>query len=129
MTKPPIPLLLCLFTFGLEAAPLSDSDHQFLDDLERASFLFFWESADPTTGLVKDRSRADGQDRREIASIAATGFGLTALCIAHERKYAPRPEIEARVLSSLRFLWSGLPHERGFYYHFVNPHTGARAWK
>lgn len=105
------------------------ADHAFLDELERASFLFFWESADPKTGLVMDRSRADGQDAREIASIAATGFGLTALCIAHERNYAPRAEIEARVLDTLRFLWSGLPHERGFYYHFVNYRTGERAWK
>jgi len=52
--------------------------------------------------LVKDRSRADGQDTREVASAAATGFGLTALCIAHERKYAPRKDIEERVLNTLR---------------------------
>ena len=51
------------------------------------------------------------------------------MCIAHERKYAPRADIEARVLDTLRFLWSGLPHEHGFYYHFVNCRTGERAWK
>jgi hypothetical protein len=111
------------------AGRLSRADDKFLDELERTSFLFFWESADPKTGLVKDRSRADGQDAREIASIAATGFGLTALCIAHERKYAPRARIEARVLDTLRFLWSGLPHEHGFYYHFLDYKTGERAWK
>src|SRR5688500_1843615 len=76
--------------FVQSALPLSRTDHKFLDDLQRASFLFFWESADPRTGLVKDRSRADGQDAREVASVAATGFGLTALCIGHERKYASR---------------------------------------
>jgi hypothetical protein len=111
------------------ADSLSRADDTFLDELERASFLFFWESADPKTGLVKDRSRAEGQDTREIASIAATGFGLTALCIAHERKYAPQAGIEARVLDTLRFLWGDLPHEHGFYYHFVNGRTGERAWK
>jgi len=115
--------------FVQSALALSRSDHRFLDDLQRASFLFFWESADPQTGLVKDRSRADGQDSREVASVAATGFGLTALCIAHERKYAPRKDIEDRVLNTLRFLWNGLPHERGFYYHFVNCRTGERVWK
>jgi hypothetical protein len=121
--------LLLLAAVCADAARLSRSDDRFLDELERASFLFFWESADPKTGLVKDRSRADGQDAREIASIAATGFGLSALCIAHERDYGPRAEIEGRVLNTLRFLWSGLPHEHGFFYHFVNFKTGERAWK
>lgn len=122
-------LLFGLWIFPLSAPALSRADHKFLDDLQRASFLFFWESADPATGLVKDRSRADGQDAREVASIAATGFGLTALCIAHERKYESRKEIEQRVLNTLRFLWQGLPHEHGFYYHFVNYRTGERVWK
>ena len=112
--------------FVQSALALSRSDHKFLDDLQRASFLFFWESADPQTGLVKDRSRADGQYAREVASVAATGFGLTALCIAHERKYAPRKDIEERVLNTLRFLWNELPHERGFYYNFVNYRTSER---
>src|SRR5687767_50799 len=103
-------LVIGVWAFDGSAAQ-SRSDHQFLDELERASFLFFWESADPQTGLVKDRSRADGQDSREVASVAATGFGLTALCIAHDRKYAPRNEIEQRVLNTLRFLWNGLPNE------------------
>ena len=124
-----LPGLLVVTALYAGAAPLSPSDDKFLDELERASFLFFWESADPKTGLVKDRSRADGQDAREIASIAATGFGLTALCIAHERRYAPPAEIQERALRTLRFLWSGLPQEHGFYYHFVNHRSGERAWK
>jgi hypothetical protein len=123
-------LVLALALVVVEAnGALSKADDRFLDELERTSFLFFWEAADPKTGLVKDRSKADGQDPRQIASIAATGFGLTGLCIAHERKYAARAEIETRVLNTLRFLWSGLPHEHGFFYHFVNYTNGERAWK
>jgi hypothetical protein len=110
-------------------SPFSSADDRFLDELERACALFFWEAADPNTGLVKDRSKADGPDSREVASIAATGFGLTALCIAHKRSYFEREKIQARVLAALRFLWERLPHERGFYYHFVNMRTGERAWK
>ncbi|MCI0745304.1 MAG: hypothetical protein L0Y58_07855 [Verrucomicrobia subdivision 3 bacterium] len=122
-------MVFAVWSFAPATLALSADDDRFLDTLERASFRFFWESADPNTGLVKDRSRADGQDPREVASIAATGFGLTALCIAHERRYFSRGEIESRVLNTLRFLWDGLPHERGFYYHFVNFRTGERVWK
>ncbi|MBI2925653.1 MAG: hypothetical protein HYY24_08110 [Verrucomicrobia bacterium] len=109
--------------------PLTPADDRFLDELQRASFRFFWEAADAHTGLVKDRSQADGPDPREVASIAATGFGLTALCIADRRGYTKRKELEARVLATLRFLWDGLPHEHGFFYHFVNVRTGARVWQ
>src|SRR5437016_13466011 len=61
------------------------SDDEFLDQVERTSFQFFWEQASPTTGQVKDRALAAGNDSRTISSIAATGFGLTALCIGHNR--------------------------------------------
>src|SRR5206468_3743915 len=34
---------------------LSAEDDQFLNELEHANFLFFWEQANPETGLIKDR--------------------------------------------------------------------------
>src|SRR5689334_2367011 len=61
----------------------SSRDEAFLEDLERRSFQYFWEQAGAGTGLVLDRARTDGtpsdEDHRTVASIAATGFGLTAL--------------------------------------------------
>ncbi len=79
-------------------------------------------------GQVLDRARADNttgvRDPRLNASIAATGFGLSALCIAHERGYADRAVIEAQVLRTLRFHAEVLPHEHGFFYHFNDVDTG-----
>jgi hypothetical protein len=108
---------------------LSPADEKFLDELERASFRFFWEAADSQTGLVKDRSRADGADPRDVASIAATGFGLTALCIADERGFVPHDQPLERVRTTLRFLHDRLPNEHGFFYHFVRLRTGERVWQ
>src|SRR6266550_7526396 len=58
---------------------LSSEDQSFLEDLERRSFRYFWEEADPNTGLVPDRARTDGssldENHRSVASTAATGFG------------------------------------------------------
>lgn len=100
-----------------------------LEDLTQTAFLYFWEAADPKTGLVKDRALADGgPDARRIGSIAATGFGLTALCIGAERGYRDRTEIEQRALATLEYLWDRLPNEHGFYYHFVDVANGARLW-
>src|SRR3982750_915344 len=39
---------------------LSARDEAFLEDLERRMFRYFWEEADPKTGLVPDRARMDG---------------------------------------------------------------------
>src|SRR5579863_7464513 len=96
----------------------SADDELFLEDLEKAASLFFYEQADVHTGMVKDRSVADGYDSREIGSIASTGFGLTALCIADERGYFPSAKTVARVRDTLHFLWKDLRNEHGFYYHW-----------
>src|SRR5260370_36775319 len=66
-------------------SPSPITDDQFLDNLEKASFLFFWEQASVATGLVKYRAFAAGNDSRTLSSIAATGFGLSALCIVDQR--------------------------------------------
>jgi hypothetical protein len=107
---------------------LSGDDDQLLEDVEKASFLYFWEQANPETGLVKDRSTARGSDNSVVASIAATGFGLTALCIGENRGLVSRAEARGRAAAAMRFLWKKLPTHRGFFYHFANINTGERVW-
>src|SRR6516162_8455749 len=80
----------------------SGTDAQLLDEIQQAAFRFFWEQAHPKTGFVKDRARTRGTDEYTVASIASTGFGLTALCIADTRGYKPKQEIRARVLTTLQ---------------------------
>jgi hypothetical protein len=107
---------------------LAPEDDQFLEELEKANFLYFWEQGNPQTGLVKDRANTHSQDNRTVASIAATGFGLTALCIAQKRGFVSYPDANARVLATLRFLWKKLPTHRGFFYHWADINTGERVW-
>ncbi len=114
---------------GASASPtLSATDEAFLEELERTTFRFFWDCTDPRTGLVKDRARADANDARNVASIAATGFGLAALCVADQRGWLPAGAARDRVRACLLFLRDGLPHEHGFFYHFVDGRTGERQW-
>ena len=114
------------------SSSLTEHDEQFLEDLERRSFQYFWEQSDAQTGLVLDRSRTDGtphdERHRNTASIAATGFGLTALCIASERGWIKADEARARVRSSLKFFAERAPHKRGWFYHWMDWRTGARVW-
>ncbi len=55
---------------------LSPDDDAFLNELEHANFLFFWEQTNPETGLTKDRSNVRVNDKTLAASIASTGFQL-----------------------------------------------------
>jgi hypothetical protein len=111
---------------GSSSPPPPVSDDQFLDQIERATFQFFWEQASATTGLVKDRALAAGTDSRTDASIASTGFGLTALCIGHKRGYGDPAQIQSRVAATLDFLANQQTNVNGFFYHFIDMNTGAR---
>ena len=106
--------------------PLSAEDDKFLDDLQRANFQYFWEQGSPNTGMVKDRCDVRNGRQTTAASIAATGFGLTALCIGDHRGFIATKEALERVFATLRFLWKKLPNHRGFFYHFANVETGER---
>ena len=107
---------------------LSPADDALLEELEKANFLYFWEQANPQTGMVKDRCNVRTNDTGIVASIAATGFGLTALCIGQKRGYVSLSEARESALASLRFLWKKLPTHRGFFFHFANINTGERVW-
>jgi len=107
---------------------LSPEDDRFLEELEHANFLFFWEQANPQTGLIKDRCNVRTNDKGIVASIASMGFGLTAICIADRRGYISHSAARLRVFQTLSFLNHKLPTHRGFFYHFANMNTGDRVW-
>jgi hypothetical protein len=106
----------------------SDSDDALLQELEASNFRYFWEQANPDTGIVRDRCNVRSPDRSDVGSLAATGFGLTALCIGEKRGFISHAEARGRVLNTLHFLWKKLPHHRGFFYHWANINTGERVW-
>lgn len=107
-------------------------DDAFLEDLSRRAFRYFWEQADPHTGLTLDRARTDGSPRKDraadVASMASTGFALTALCIAYRRRWMDPEAIRGRVTLTLRHLAYEQQHYLGWFYHFVNRKTGERVW-
>jgi len=105
----------------------------FLDDLQHRSFQYFWEQADPQTGLVPDRARMDNlpldEGHRNVGSIAATGFGLTAICIGAERGWITPAAARERVRSTLRFFANQAFQQHGWFYHWLDTKTGERRWQ
>ncbi|HKN82763.1 MAG TPA: glucoamylase family protein, partial [Pyrinomonadaceae bacterium] len=95
-------------------------------------FRYFWEQADPNTGLEPDRARMDGLTlpaiHQNVASIAATGFGLTALCIAADRNWVDQVQVRERARNTLRFFDARAFQQHGWFYHWMDAKTGERRW-
>ena len=113
----------------IQQSPFSPDDEAFLEEMEKANFLYFWEQVNPETGMVRDRANVRNPASSVLSSIAATGFGLTALCIGDKRGFISYNEARARTLTTLRFLWTKLPEHRGFFYHWADINTGERLWE
>src|SRR6185295_12267570 len=74
-------------------------DEPFLADLEERTFRWFWDLADPDTGLIPDRAPTPS-----FSSVAAVGFGLTAYVIGAERGWVTREAARDRTRHLLQFL-------------------------
>ncbi len=109
-------------------APDRDAD-PVLNNLERRTFRFFWQTANKKNGLIPDRYPTPS-----FSSIAAVGFGLTAYVAGAERGYISRAQARLRVLRTLRFLEQlpqgpdeqGTAGYKGFFYHFIQMENGLR---
>jgi hypothetical protein len=124
--EPTVGLPSKLFGFDPSLYRFTADEDFFLDEVEQASFLYFWEQANPKTGQVEDRGSADGGSPRNASSVAATGFGLTALCIAARRGWEEDAAVRERVKVTLNFALRNIQNQHGFFYHFINGETGQR---
>src|ERR1700692_3645049 len=110
---------------------VSAADETFLSRFQRAAFDYFVENVNPANGLVADTSRPGAP-----ASIAVVGFALSCYPVAIERGWITRAAAAERALATLRFFWSSEQSAaddatgyRGFYYHFLDMHSGRRVWQ
>jgi hypothetical protein len=102
------------------SASLRDyTDDELLDMIQRYTFRYFWEGAHQSSGMILERTDGDGLT---VAS-GATGTGLMALIVAHEREYESREEIKDRILKILSFLET-CDHHHGAWSHWYNGNTG-----
>ncbi len=91
----------------------------------KGCFDFFWNEANtdpasPGYGLVRDKDTSQSP-----CSIAAAGFGLSALPIGVESGWVGRQDAEARARGTLE-TFSRLERTHGFFFHFLDMDSGAR---
>ena len=110
---------------------MSEADDALIAQLQRAAFDYFLQQVDPVSGLVADTSRPGSP-----VSIAVVGFALTCYPIGVERGWMTRESACALSLAAMRFFrdsdQSGSAEGtgyKGFYYHFLDRHSGTRVWR
>ena len=121
-------VLTVLVTSGAAAQIFTEA---LLDTIQHTAFRYFWQEANPSNGLIKDRSQSGAP-----SSIAAVGFGMSAICIGVDHGWVTREAARDRVLTTLRTFWegpqgpapTGVMGYKGFFYHFLDMTTGTRTW-
>lgn len=115
-------IAVCLLHVFSRAAH-SEIDEALIDKVARDSFQYFLHFTPERTGLTRDSSRPGSP-----CSSAAVGFYLASLPVAVENNWLTKKEAYNRALRSLTTLKRKAEHKNGFFYHFIDPHSGRRTW-
>ena len=82
-------------TGGQTTASSELSDDALMDTVQRRTFLYFWEGAEPNSGLAPERYHVDGvypQNDANVVTSGGSGFGIMAILAGIDRGYVTREE-------------------------------------
>jgi len=97
------------------------SDDQLLTMVQEASFRYYWEGAQPDSGMTRENLPGDD----DIVATGASGFGVMALVVGTDRKFISRQQGVERLLRISSFLEKAARFH-GVWPHFTNGRTGKR---
>jgi hypothetical protein len=100
------------------ATTRSLSDDELLDMVERYTFRYFWDYAEPNSGMNRDRNYPV-----DMVTSGGSGFGVMAILVGIERGYITREQGIERILKILNFLETA-DRFHGAWSHFINGKTG-----
>jgi hypothetical protein len=101
------------------AATREFSDDELLTMLQEAGFRYYWEGADPASGMT--RENIPGDDR--IVATGASGFGIMALMVGVDRGFITREQGVERLSKIVNFL-ARAQRYHGAWSHYMNGSTG-----
>ena len=95
------------------------SDEQLLDSIQYQTFNYFWEGAEPNSGLARERIHLDDiypTHDKDIITTGGSGFGLMAILVGVERNFITRAQALERYEKIVTFL------EKADRFHGAWPH-------
>lgn len=116
--------LISCGTGSPESAALSDE--QLLDTIQYYTFQYFWDGAEPHSGMARERIHMDGdypQNDKHIITSGGGGFGLMALVVGMERGFITRAQGLERLTRIISFLENS-DRFHGVWPHWLDGETG-----
>ncbi|PRY49943.1 hypothetical protein B0I27_110117 [Arcticibacter pallidicorallinus] len=83
------------------------TDDSLLTLVQKRTFDYFWEGAEPNSGMARERIHIDGeypQNDQDVVTIGGSGFGVMAILVGVERKFISREEAVERLSLVVDFL-------------------------
>jgi len=120
-----VALLIILFSCKANKKPKSSDEKAFISDdslltlVQYQTFQYFWENAEPNSGMARERTHMDGiypDHKPEIVTSGGSGFGIMAIIVGVERGFITREQAVQRFKKILNFL------ETADRFHGVYPH-------
>ena len=105
---------------------LSADTDQLLDSVQSQSFRYFWQFAEPHSGLARERFHPNGvypMNDSHIVTSGGTGFGVMAILVAIERGFITREEGMRRLAKIVSFL-ENADRFHGVWSHWIDGETG-----
>ena len=102
------------------------SDDELLDLVQRQTLKYFWDYAEPNSGMARERFHPDGdypKNDAHVVTTGGTGFGLMSIVVGMERNFIPRDSAVARLDKIADFL-AGTTRFHGAWPHWINGETG-----
>jgi hypothetical protein len=102
------------------------SDDELLTLVQKQTFKYFWDGAEPTSGLARERIHEDGEypeNDQNVITTGASGFGVMAILVGIERKFITRQEGLQRFQKIVDYLGKA-DRFHGAWPHWMQGETG-----
>ncbi|MDP2723396.1 MAG: glucoamylase family protein [Bacteroidales bacterium] len=102
------------------------SDDSLLTLVEYQSFQYFWDGAEPVSGMARERFHVDNkypENDKNVVTTGGTGFGIMAIVVAMDRGFITRLQGLERISHIVKFLKMA-DRFHGAWPHWLNGETG-----
>jgi hypothetical protein len=106
------------------------SDSQLLTLVQKQTYKYFYEGAEPISGLSRERYHSDNvypQNDKDIIATGASGFGIMGTIVAIERKFITKQQGYEHLKKGLDFL-AKADRFHGAWPHWMLPSGKAKAF-
>lgn len=106
--------------------PFNMSTDSMLTKIQSQTFQYFWDGAEPTSGLARERIHIDGeypQNDQSVITMGGSGFGIMGMVVAMERNFISKEAGTARLDKIMDYLGK-IERFKGAWSHWYHGDTG-----